>query len=55
LVNYNRTTNARVTFVSNRVVDVSIAGVQFRAWIDEFGLLVAEAPSNGWLIQRRTR
>jgi hypothetical protein len=55
LVNYNRTANARVTFVSNRVVDVEVAGVGFRAWMDEFGLMLAEVPSLGWLIQRRTR
>jgi hypothetical protein len=46
---------ARVSFVSARVADVEIQGSSFRVWLDEFGLLLAEVPSLGWLVQRRPR
>jgi hypothetical protein len=46
---------ARVHRISTRVVDVEMAGGRIRVWLDEFGLVMAEVPSLGWLIQRRDR
>jgi hypothetical protein len=44
---------ARVTRVTSRIMDVMIAGGQMRVWLDDFGMVLAEVPSLGWLIQRR--
>jgi hypothetical protein len=43
----------RVHRVSTRIADVEIAGGKIRVWLDQFGLLMAEVPALGWLIQRR--
>jgi hypothetical protein len=51
----NGATYASVSFVSARVADVRILGDTFRVWLDEFGLMLAEVPQLGWLIQRRPR
>lgn len=55
LVSANTATVARVAFVSSRIADVEIANTSFRAWMDDFGLMLAELPSLGWVIQRRGR
>jgi hypothetical protein len=55
LVGYNRATDAKVSFVSPRIVDVELAGTPIRVWLDEFGIQLAEVPSFGWLIQRQQR
>jgi hypothetical protein len=44
---------ARVHRVSARVADIEIAGGTIRVWLDQFGLMLAEVPALGWLIQRR--
>lgn len=54
-VGQNGATYASVSFVSGRVADVQILGSSFRVWMDDFGLLMAEVPQLGWLIQRRAR
>jgi hypothetical protein len=51
----NGPTYAHVSFLSARVADVEIQGSSFRVWLDDFGLLLAEVPSLGWLVQRRSR
>ena len=55
LVGYNRDTEAKLSFVSLRIVDMELAGTPIRIWLDEFGIQLAEVPSLGWLIQRQQR
>jgi hypothetical protein len=54
-VTQNGPTYASVSFVSARVADVVIQQRTVRVWLDDFGLLLAEVPSLGWLVQRRPR
>jgi len=55
LATNNAAITARVTFVSARVADVQMGQTEMRVWLDDFGLVMAEVPSLGWLIQRRAR